>query len=1249
LYLKRLSIHGFKTFAERTEIEFPPGITCVIGPNGSGKSNISDAILWVLGENNARSLRGQTFQDIIFAGNERRRPVGMAEVALTIDNTARILPLDFSEITVTRRVYRSGDAECFINKVACRLRDLYELFLDTGVGRDAYALINQGQIDQILSVRADERRAVFEEAAGVTKYRVRKREAERKLEQTQQNLSRVRDIAAEIEVQLGPLQRQAAAAVRWRELSARLHELEDAWFGTRVRRLTAQKASLTSLSRELRDELARLDADLRVHQAEEQAADAQLRESDARLDVARSEEREALRRAVELEAEKARRGAQDEELQRRISEVAQELDELRVKIEQQVARATQVVRDESTVRKQVDSVRSELVWAEAQARELQQQAETAADTLAKRRKEWLEGARLRMETEVRLHGLERRAVGLSEELERARSAAVEGDAALSALETDAHGATATVSQAEPQLAELRQKVQSGKEVVGRIELEAADLRKTAVEADRARSSLHVRLQTLLELGQRGEGAAAGARALLRAAAQGELAGNWMLLAEGMELPQGLERAAEAALGIYADAVVCESPEHGQAALTWLQGRKHSAVLLPGPPSETAEPIPGSLGSLVAAAGTRARERSATLSEQWQRVILARSVVVDSLSPQPDVAAGDPALRPELWVTREGTWRLASGAMGCGNPGADSAEGAAAAVAISRANEVARLHTELPQLTASAEQATMRVADAEERLHRARAQVAETQVELERVRIEHQAAVREAERRVQDLQRARREQGRRSSELARLQAEQEAVADTLAKARERLKALLLPTASELDPTGAGSSPPVADQPEADPEVNRAQQAATAAEAARRGAESTVSQLRVSLSAEEARLREVSGQVRRLTESGAQLDKQRADRLREEQRLTGERDQQTLSFELVVRELSELRGAAEREAATIAELSALRTEALRALGELRTRVQGTTARHRELTERLHRAQVELSSTATQREHAVRQWLESAQSRQSAEAVDGDDCEDPITVEAIEAGWDPRAAERLLSACLDPEGEIARLRRQLRALGPVNLEAVEQLAAAQERHTFLTDQIADLETSREQLETVIAELDAASRNTFLRAFQEIAAAFDEMFKKLFGGGATELKLTDPDDVLASGIEILVQAPGKRQQNLLLLSGGERALTATAMLFALLKVRPSPFCVLDEVDAPLDETNVGRFRETLREFTKSTQFIVVTHNRGTMEGADVLYGVTMQERGISKVLSCTLTDPVVAQVEHERSAAAGRAGRVA
>jgi chromosome segregation protein len=1360
MYLKRLEIHGFKTFAEKTQVVFTPGITCVIGPNGSGKSNIADALLWVLGENNVRSLRGSTSQDVIFAGNDRRRPLGMAEVSLTLDNSARILPLDFSEITVTRRLYRSGESECSINRVSCRLRDIYELFLDTGLGRDAYAMIGQGEIDQILSVRSEDRRAIFEEAAGIKKYRVRKREAERKLEHTAQNLLRVNDIIAELEAQLGPLQRQAAAARRHRELSGRLRVLEDAWYGAKLKRLDAERHALKALVEDLKAERGRLEQELTGAQEAEQSGRDELQRLEERAHRLRGEETAALQRVAGAEREKARAEERLGEAQRRLQTLARELDDLAGRIREQVGRSQAADREEAELKRQVDLLRGELASAQEQARERGRAYEAAAADLERKRQSWVERARRQAEAEARLQALEARVQSLEQGRKRAEAALADGEADLARLLLERESFQQGAAELKKATAALAGELETLRERARIAEARLADARSQGDATARARSSHQARLQALSELGERGEGAAAGARKLLEAARRGQAPGTWSRLVDGLRVPEGLEKAVEAALGIYGDALLCDSEEHALAAMQWLRAQKAVALVLPGgvrgqwsvvsPQGEggsegVGEGERGGDPGTEAAATDNARSDSVDSGDSvgagkpvragglcafgsrdfsrrayeeheneggtrlaplvdgegpaldWARLLLRGAVLADSL----EAAAGEratlltgadqptptptpfpplplspihpsthpPIHTPILWVTREGHWLALSGAM---SSGASGAEGAAAAT-LARTREVERLREEAPALESAAGAARDRVRAAEEEARRAHEELREKQSEAERARLEHQAQLREGERRNGEAERARHRAERLRQEVARTERDHAAAADSLRREGDRERK---PEEESEDQGQAG--------------IVEAQTASGKLELARREAENAVTELRVRLAQGEQRLQGAAGAARRMAEAGASLDRQRAERIREQRALVEEQEGRRAALGKLDQEAGDAaRGANEARAAlaSLAEQSAARTAAL---NELRTRSQDLGNRLRELMERAHRVEVELAALDAQWKHLGQQWLDAAlqeegereSSRQSAvgsrqdgegewgsggagetqgrrdagtpgrrepvstpahgHRADGDQEPPALTVERLLAAWDPAGAETVLSSSSDPEAEIGRLRRQIRSLGAVNLEAVEQHARARERFDFLTSQRADLDAAREQLERAIQEIDAASRETFMRAFREIATAFDEMFKKLFGGGATELRLTDPDDVLETGIDVIVQPPGKKQQNLLLLSGGERALTAAAMLFALLKVRPSPFCVMDEVDAPLDESNVGRFTSVLRDFAGKTQFIVVTHNRGTMESADTLYGITMEERGVSKVLSCSLDDTVVAQVEAEQHAGA-------
>ncbi len=1205
MYLKQIQIHGFKTFAEKTHVVFNSGITCIVGPNGSGKSNIADAISWVLGENSVRALRGTTSQDVIFSGNDQRRPLGMAEVSLTIDNSRALLPLEFSEITVTRRVYRSGESDFLINKVACRLRDIYELFLDTGLGRDAYSMIGQGEIDQILSVRAEERRAIFEEAAGVKKYRVRKRETERRLEDTRQNLLRVADILTEIEMQLGPLQRQASAARRYRELAVQLREIEQAYYGQKLRRLGTECRALQTLVSGLTEERKSLELQLSAAQDAEKSIRDEVTKLDLQLERLRLTETAALQRVGAAEAEKARADERAGEIHRRLESIATDLAQLQQRIEDQNRRTEAAHRDEAMLADALESARAAVASTQSAGEAAARAREVALAELDQARTEAAQRAQRRASVEARLQAGREKLAAMEVDRRRTLAALEEAEGHAAQLAEDAsHLAreSEASSRAEQEAAVAR--LQSD-EAVQRIARSLPGTReaerRTAAEAGRALA----RLTALRELDSEAAGFSEGARKLLRAVQAGELPGGWRPLLEWIEVPQGLERAVATALGDHAHALLGSEGADPRSALDWATAAA-VAVMLLDECRGTRASMPGSLASQVVVRDSRAAA--------WAGHLLGAAFLLPELdAPLPS--------RAELGITPTGAWRSADGAYRT----PDTADPVASAM-LMRRREVERLELELPDLQAAAERAAETRSATESALRAAEASRAEARARLETARGQVEGQRREALRLDGERDRAERQLSRLRSESARLQEQAAALTESTAA-----------LAAELESLTGGDGPAV------DEALAGAQTRFAGADRAWREAENALTECRVALSAEEQRHQAAVAASRRAVEGGSLLDRQREERLLEQRGLNAESEQRTISFTLIAGEAAEAEAAAVASRVAQAEIASSRSEREAALSATAAQARELYQRLREVMNRCQRAEVELASLTAQREMAGREWVDAAAGAHNLEAeqvVESDEAFS-FTVEGLLQSWDQSAAEAVLSACVDPEAEIGRLRRAIRALGAINPDAVEQLAQASERFEFLTAQRDDLERAREQLLQVIHEVDAASRETFMRAFEEIAAAFDFMFKKLFGGGQTELRLTDPSDVLETGIDIIVQPPGKKQQNLLLLSGGERALTATAMLFALLKVRPSPFCVLDEVDAPLDEHNVGRFREVLQEFAQQTQFIVVTHNRGTMEGANTLYGVTMQERGVSKVLSCALDDPIIAQVEAERDAA--------
>lgn len=1195
MLLKSLDIQGFKTFADRIALEFSPGITCLVGPNGSGKSNVADAILWVLGESNIRELRGSQNQDVIFAGNNRRRGSGMAQVSLTVDNSAGRLPLDWSEVTVTRRLYRSGDSEFLINNVRCRLRDIYELFLDTGVGRDAYALIGQGQIDEILSVRAEERRSFFEEAAGVKKYRVRRRETERRLAATSLNLLRVGDILSEVEAQLGPLQRQARAAERYRGTVDELSRISAAYYGIRVQRLRKSIIELETLTSGLKAERERLQDESQLLREEETEAASSVADLEREEAAARAEIDAARELQAELRIEKVRADERDRESRRRLIEIDRGLADLQKRVVEQEKRLLEARRSEEEARSQlaaaereVDATLASLSAAAARETEL-------AAAVGRLRDDWRRRENLRSQHQLQREKKAARIEALNAALAQNEPAQADLARDLEQSEAEILEASDALAGCEARLSALRDELLASGEEAGRITpmLAAAKQERRAAAAELSEQSARLKA--------------------LRAVAAGMQSG----VAEGSAGPTLLsslhppaDRAAQVAalLRGRATARFAESLEAAVARLCEEGEGGRSVWYLPGAPE----------ASIASESKLPAWLKGPSCGLEWIAAWTGRvsesASLDDAVRERETLKAAGRLQAADLWLTPDGAWLSGTGEVGRGAPAGIDAESLLRSQA-----EVREIEAALPGLEAAAAAAESSEAELEQRLAGAREHQSQARASLD-------SAERELATHRRRVDEARRRSDRGRKRLAQLEAALELDRDTRSTLEAELEAMSAEPSEESE-QGSDSQG-----------LRDAEASLKEAEAGRRTAEQVSSAARTRRGEALQRVSAAEESRKRAAEGWAYLERQQADRSRERGELSASQQQQALDFGGTEERLRQAEAALASGQARLQETAGRRSELQTALAAAREKRDAGVRGAAEISDRLHRSEVELLALRTEETEALRAWSEI---RLLAADIAGEDATEPEEPGELFDDWDAEAAAALLAETPDALGAVGRLRRQLRAMGPINPEAPTELAALQERFDHLRGQREDLETAQSQLQTAITEIDAASREAFVTTFERIAEAFDLMFKRLFGGGATELKLTDPEDVLESGVDILVQAPGKKVQNLLLLSGGERALTAAAMLFALLTVRPSPFCVLDEVDAALDEANVRRFASLVRDFSEHTQFIVITHNRITMEGADRLYGVTMEERGVSRILGCRIDDGAGASAQVEADAA--------
>ncbi|MDI6870325.1 MAG: chromosome segregation protein SMC [Bacillota bacterium] len=1185
MLLRKISLQGFKSFADRLEMSFEPGIAAIVGPNGSGKSNIADAVKWVLGESSARELRGSRMEDVIFAGSAHRRSLGLAEVSLTLDNSDGFLPVEFAEVSVTRRLYRSGESEFLLNHTPCRLRDIQELFLDSGVGRNAYALLSQTEIDSVLSAHPEERRRLFEEAAGVAKFRAKRAEALRRLSETEQNLTRVGDILGELSAQLGPLKEKARRAERHAALSAELCEVEVALLAGVLQE--AQQRVAEAGEELTRRETAAAAALAALHRAD--AAVMQARLAVASADAAREEEaREVLALATELEKVEGQLKAARERRARWTDDqarVATARAELAGKLEVAIARAEERERATAAAEASLAEVRAA---AASRAEEL---AELTA--LVRRREEELEGQkgefieRMNETAQLRneLRGLEATRQAAESHRERLAREAEEAQGAVEA-------ARQAVAAAEERRRQAREAVNLWEQALHEVEQEEAAvseesrrLEKERREGEALAARLRSTWQVLSDWQRNREGYAEGPRAVLDEQAAGRLNGVLGTVAELLRVPVELERAVETALGASLQDVVVRDEEVARQGIQFLKVKRAGrATFLPLALLSPRPLGPRQRRELAAVGGEGFLGAADELVEYPPQVrpaveyLLGRVLVTRDLETA--LRVGRACGLRYMVVTTEGDVVRPGGAVTGGRE--------------VRNRGLLRRQRQLTEVEAALRAAEERQAqlehEAKELLRRVSA-CREERSHLERARRAEEekvaAAEREAAVRTSELRQAEAAVARIRAELTALDAgaggqREEELKTRLSAAEGARRAL-----EEAITRGTEELRQM---------VRRREEAAerlTAAKVALAEREKDAA----AAQAEAARARvEVEELLREAAAAG--------ERAADLERRMAETEEQLVQLEAERDALGRRRAEAEQRAAILAQE---RATVGRALAAAEAEADRARLLRDEAQQNVHEAELQAAKADLEAESvAARLWSEWGVDRATALSQAGTPPEERAA-----------AAER-----------AEALRRRLKALGTVDPEAVGEYAALVDRHSFLSQQYADLTAARARLTEVLSEVERATARQFAETFAAVREEFAALFRRVFGGGRADLRLTDPERPTESGIEVEAQPPGKKNQSLLSLSTGERTLTALALLFAMMRVRPAPFCVLDEVDAALDEANLERFVALLREFAAGMQFVVITHRRQTMEAAEILYGVTMEEPGASQLVSVRLAE---------------------
>jgi len=1181
LFLKRLELAGFKSFADRTELEFVSGITAVVGPNGSGKSNISDSIRWVLGEQSAKSLRGGNMQDVIFAGSDARKAVNFSEVSLTLDNGDSALSLDFSEVTVTRRLHRSGESEYFINKQPCRLKDITELFMDTGIGKEAYSIIGQGRIEEILSTRSEDRRGIFEEASGIVKYKSRKREASKRLEETEANLVRIRDLTSELEDQLEPLKKQSEKAVEFKRLKEQLKSKEVSLYVHSIGELHRSWSEASETLKRLRDEELQLSTVVSAHDAELEDRRLALRKLDETLEALQSEllhtseELEKTISAGEILKERRKHAEENVEAQR---EAAQSLER---KLEERAAEKEQLKAQRDAITKELDELNGRIRFEED--RLLAESGGALGETEERLKAELLDklnelaSARNELKyVEAQSEQFGRRAARLAEDRGKAETRVKELEACRADWQARLETLKAEIDGERNRYMELSQLIH---EKQGLLEEAQATVRKWEQKVD----ALVSRKQTIQDLQDDYDGFALGVREVLKAKQKSSLHGIRGAVAEIIRVPGQYELAVETSLGAALQHIVVENEARAREAIQYLKARQLGrATFLPLDVIKPRSIPDGERRAASSADGfVGVAAELVSFDAAYAGIVhnlLGNVVIADTLEHANRIAA-KLQYRYRV-VTLDGDVVNAGGSMTGGS--------------LQKKNVSLLGRTrQIDELTKEIEGAERQIEKLRESVDGVRADVAATQKQLEqcrdageRKRGEETEARSELNRMDSELRGAKQQLDILDADAAGLAEEAATEADKRAELAVRIERL----AGEEETLTAA--------------IREAELRRKAAQSAKEETQQQLTEWKVKAAAAAQDKMAVTAQLTRLQAEADALREERETALQAEARLleelagyereSNERTEQANHLRILKDRCAEKLDFSRAERA---EKTAELEREENATREERNRLRSIEEQARQTDIRVNRLDVEL-------DNMLRKLAEDYEISYE------------LAKERYEVPEDVPAAQI----------EVRDLKRAISALGEVNLGAIEEYARVSERYEFLSGQKNDLIEAKTTLYGVIREIEEEMSKRFLQSFEAIREQFTDVFSRLFGGGRADLVLSEPNNLLETGIDIVAQPPGKKLQNLQLLSGGERALTAIALLFAILRIKPVPFCVLDEVEAALDEANVARFAQYLREFSMHTQFIVVTHRKGTMEEADVLYGVTMEEGGVSKLVSVRL-----------------------
>ena len=1186
MYLKNIEVQGFKSFAQKINFEFHNGITGIVGPNGSGKSNVGDAVRWVLGEQSAKSLRGGNMQDVIFSGTETRKPLSYASVAITLDNSDHKLPVDFNEVTVTRRLYRSGESEYKINGSSCRLKDINEMFYDTGIGKEGYSIIGQGQIDRILSGKPEERRELFDEAAGIVKFKRRKNTTIKKLEEERQNLVRVTDILSELTRQLEPLEKQSETAKIYLAKREALKELDVNMFLMEFANTAQALKELEEKHHIAQNQLEETQKSYDQTRIEYDRLEKELEDLNTKMDALRISSQEQAIHKQQLEGrinvlnEQILAGAQNEEHYKgRLQTIEAELsvrESSRKKLEE----------ERSDIYAQLKAVRTKLSEEEEKLKTAQENIEACTQEVEDGKNEIIEI----LNSRANVKGKAQRFDAMMEQADIRKA---EISQRILRLKSEEEEQQTILSKAQKQYDEITEQIQSINDECAQLNQSASQiqnkLKEQNAQLEAGQTAYHreaSRLESLRNITERYDGYGNSIRRVMEQ--KERVPGIQGVVADLIHVNKDYEIAIETALGGSIQNIVTDNEQTAKTLIEFLKKNRYGrATFLPmssisprgefSPREALREPgVVGIASELV------------TTAPQYQQItkfLLGRVLVVDNIDHA--IAIGRKYRHSLRMVTTEGESLSPGGSMTGGAFKNNSN-------LLGRRREIEELETTVNQLKKNLLEMQKAIEDSRNQRNMIRDTVAEFQEKVQQKYIEQNTArmnIKQQEKKAEEIRggydQINRDQAEIKRQVMEIRQDHERITQELENSKQdekELESFIETKQSELDEWKAEES-------------------------------------RISKELEEIRLQSSS------LDQKEKFDQENLSRLKSE--MTAFKTEKDDIYESLAHSSEEM----EKKQQTIADLKKEAEESVvseqqakEELENLQKEKESRNSQHKEFFEKRDQlsGQIGLLDKECYRLQGQIEKLE--ESREERISYMWEEYE--ITPNNV---LSYRKEE--LTDLSEMKKQAAQIKDDIRRLGSVNVNAIEDYKELLERHTFLSGQYEDLVTAEKTLEQIIQELDEGMRKQFSEKFGEIQKEFDKAFKELFGGGKGTLELDEEADILEAGIKIISQPPGKKLQNMMQLSGGEKALTAIALLFAIQNLKPSPFCLLDEIEAALDDSNVGRFAGYLQKLTKNTQFIIITHRRGTMNAADRLYGITMQEKGVSTLVSVDLVENQLTQ----------------